>query len=293
VITLPSAVETFNFRGRKFYVKRDDQLDLYLSGNKFRKLYTLYHTPSSQYKKIISYGGTQSNAMLSLAYLCHLKGWVFEYYSKPLSASLQNTPEGNLKQALKFGMSLVEVAHHVYEKRVQELFFSCDAQTLLIPQGGADALAEAGVQTLADEIASWQQCHDIENLHVVTPSGTGTTAFYLASQLNVPCYTTAVVGTNAYLKAEMSALGTVPNNLHVISTNKKFHFAKPYKEYLEIYWELKAGGIEFDLLYAPKMWLSLLEHLEQLEGNILYVHSGGVYGNGTMLQRYRHKGWMQ
>jgi 1-aminocyclopropane-1-carboxylate deaminase/D-cysteine desulfhydrase-like pyridoxal-dependent ACC family enzyme len=46
----------------------------------------------------------------------------------------------------------------------------------------------------------------------------------------------------------------------------------------------------FDLLYAPKMWLTLLAYLKHLQGEVLYVHSGGLLGNASMLERYRHKG---
>lgn len=56
--------------GRDFYVKRDDLIDPYLAGNKYRKLYTLLKTPSNELKTIISYGGTQSNAMLAISAMC-------------------------------------------------------------------------------------------------------------------------------------------------------------------------------------------------------------------------------
>jgi 1-aminocyclopropane-1-carboxylate deaminase/D-cysteine desulfhydrase-like pyridoxal-dependent ACC family enzyme len=50
-----------------------------------------------------------------------------------------------------------------------------------------------------------------------------------------------------------------------------------------MYKKLLACGIEFDLLYAPAMWEALLE---QTQEEILYIHSGGVSGNETMLKRY-------
>ncbi|HEY9203027.1 MAG TPA: 1-aminocyclopropane-1-carboxylate deaminase, partial [Sulfurimonas sp.] len=65
--------------GRRFYVKRDDLIDPFLAGNKYRKLYTLLQTPSQKLKTVISYGGTQSNAMLAIAAMCKSKGWEFIY----------------------------------------------------------------------------------------------------------------------------------------------------------------------------------------------------------------------
>ena len=47
------------------------------------------------------------------------------------------------------------------------------------------------------------------------------------------------------------------------------------------------SGVEFDLLYAPGMWKALLE---QTDEEVLYIHSGGVSGNESMLKRYEKKG---
>ena len=53
---------------------------------------------------------------------------------------------------------------------------------------------------------------------------------------------------------------------------------------IEIYKKLLDSGIEFDLLYAPAMWMALIE---QTDEEILYIHSGGVSGNESMLKRYQ------
>ena len=65
------------------------------SGNKYRKLYTLLQTPKQNLKKIISYGGSQSNAMLAIARMCELKSWEFIYYTKPLSNKQKEENLGN------------------------------------------------------------------------------------------------------------------------------------------------------------------------------------------------------
>ncbi|MDQ6981063.1 MAG: 1-aminocyclopropane-1-carboxylate deaminase, partial [Ghiorsea sp.] len=58
-----SDVTPFHFQGLDCFVKRDELIDPLLSGNKYRKLYSLIQTPSETYSTLISYGGTQSNAM--------------------------------------------------------------------------------------------------------------------------------------------------------------------------------------------------------------------------------------
>jgi 1-aminocyclopropane-1-carboxylate deaminase len=236
--------------------------------------------------------------MLSIACLCKAKGWAFDYYAKKLPGKLGADPAGNLRLALEQGMSLHEVPHETYRDLIGSLHSSfpdarvsvCE-KTLLLPQGGADPLAKEGVYRLADEIENWRQRLKIDRLNVVTPSGTGTTAFYLAEALGgIGVYTTPLIGDTEYLKAQMGRLGELPKNLTILETAKHYRFGKPYPEFLQVYRQLKEAGVAFDLLYAPKTWLALSEHLEQMEGEVLYVHSGGVSGNASMLTRYREKG---
>jgi 1-aminocyclopropane-1-carboxylate deaminase len=258
----------------------------------------LIQKPHATYERIISYGGAQSNAMLSIACLCKAKGWTFDYYAKKLPENLRARPGGNLKLALKQGMALHEIPHESYRELVGSLHSSfpdaritLSEKQLLLPQGGADPLAKAGIDRLAEEITQWQQEKQIGRLNVVTPSGTGTTAFYLAKALRgARVYTTPLIGGREYLEAQMRRLGELPLNLSILETEKHYRFGKPYEEYLEVYRQLKEAGIVFDLLYAPKMWLLLSERLETMEGEVLYVHSGGVSGNASMLMRYREKG---
>jgi 1-aminocyclopropane-1-carboxylate deaminase len=48
-------------------------------------------------------------------------------------------------------------------------------------------------------------------------------------------------------------------------------------------------GVEFDLLYDPHGWLTLLENPEIFKMPILYIHQGGLIGNESMLARYIRK----
>ncbi|NPA66484.1 MAG: 1-aminocyclopropane-1-carboxylate deaminase [Epsilonproteobacteria bacterium] len=278
----PTPISSIDIDGRRFLIKRDDLIDPYLAGNKYRKLYTLLNTPKEQYNTIISYGGTQSNAMLAIAKMCFDKGWQFIYYSKPLSKQQKEQKKGNYFQALKFGMTHKEIEHSLYKEFIANLSLNLNEKTFLLHQGGADKSAKEGIKVLADEILQ-------EDLHVssiATPSGTGTTALFLA--LNLPSYTvytTPSIGDVAYLKTQMLGLvDKLPHNLVILDPKKKYPFGKLNKEFFEIYQKLKDAGIEFDLLYAPLMWKVLLE---QTNEKILYIHSGGVSGNESMLERYK------
>jgi len=284
-----SQITFFQFQGHDFFVKRDELIDPLLSGNKYRKLFDLIQTPPNTYSTIISYGGIQSNAMLSIAALCQKKSWTFLYYCKPIPSRILNNPDGNFKIALDLGMQILPTEN--YDTQISQL--KIEGKTLVIPQGGADALAEKGIQVLAEEIKEWQQLEGVESLNIVTPSGSGTTSFYLAKALpDCKVLTTATVGDNTYLNQQMSKLGKIQSNLKILEPERNYHFAKPYPEFLQTYHSLKAAGIEFDLIYAPKMWLTLLANMQNIQGTLLYVHSGGILGNPTMLKRYQHKGYL-
>lgn len=280
-----SPISTIDIDGREFLVKRDDLFDPFLAGNKYRKLHKLLNTPKQHLDKIISYGGTQSNAMLAISAMCNAKGWEFIYYTKPLSKKLAQNPSANLKNALALGMNHIEIEYELYRDFISSLSITLDERTFLIDQGGAVLEARDGLRVLADEIK--EQSKEFSFDAIATPSGTGTTALYLALELpEYKVYTVPCVGDEVYLKEQMRAIGDIPKNLHILTPKRKYHFAKPYKEFLDIYHKTKDAGVEFDLLYAPSMWINLLE---QTYEKILYVHSGGVSGNGSMLERYSQK----
>ena len=278
-----SPISKITLEGREFLIKRDDLIDPYLAGNKYRKLYTLLTTPKEQLTKIISYGGTQSNAMLAIAAMCQKKGWEFLYYTKPLSTFLKEQKSGNFADALRLGMQHIEIEEEMYREFVSSLRLNLDTKTFIVDQGGADVSAKAGLEVLAKEIRE----QNPEANAVATPSGTGTTALFLALALpEYRVYTTPSVGDIEYLKEQMQALHSLPDNLVIVEPKKKYHFAKPYREFYEMYQKLLEAGIEFDLLYAPSLWIALLE---QVEEKVLYIHSGGVSGNESMLERYSKK----
>ncbi len=236
--------------------------------------------------------------MASIAALCRRKGWTFLYITKALSSILKEDTKGNLKAALADGMELLELPPLEYREVIESLYSPVpDVRVgkmkgdLVLAQGGADKGATSGVERLAEEIKQWQADKKIDKLTVITPSGTGTTAFCLAAALpDITVLTTPLIGTKEYLEEQMLYLGRLPENLTIIETQKKYRFGKPYEEFLAVYRQLLDQNIEMDLLYAPKMLIALSEVMPKIDGEILYIHSGGVKGNSSMLERYRHKG---
>lgn len=288
IIQPSTRIDCIALRGHTIWVKRDDLIDPFLSGNKYYKLYRLIHTAPKELHTLKSWGGAQSNAMLAIAALCHRKGWRFEYATRTLPAQLSDAPSGNLKVALELGMQLQEYAPKAFANAITSLRGQHRPGTLVVAQGGADAMAMDGIKKLADTIEAWRITMGFDQLCLATPSGTGTTAAGLAKALpHLTMLTTPLVGDCDYLLEQIGAHGPIPDNLQILDRGGHHRFAKPEAKFLSLFEEIReATGIVFDLIYGVPMWHALLHAIDNIKPPILYIHSGGLSGNATMLERY-------
>ena len=283
-----SPIEKKEFYNQTIYIKRDDLLSKEFSGNKARKFHYFLENEFPNIKRVISYGSSQSNAMYSISVLAKLKGWRFDYYVEHISSYLQANPNGNYRYALKNGME-IHVGQDIPTPTKSDLF---------LEEGGRQKEAEYGVKILAKEILEWKEEQGFKELNVFLPSGTGTTALYLAKSFNVEMiaprpmvFTVPCVGDEVYLKKQFLML-EANEDLHptILIPSKKRHFGKLYRDSYKIWLELQAKvGIEFDLLYDPQGWITLLENPQIFEKPTLYIHQGGLIGNESMLARYIRK----
>ncbi|RUM73631.1 MAG: 1-aminocyclopropane-1-carboxylate deaminase/D-cysteine desulfhydrase [Sulfurovum sp.] len=286
-----SPIEKKAFQGHEMYIKRDDLLHPSFSGNKARKFWYFFHNEFPNIKKIVSYGSTQSNAMYSLSVLAKMRGWEFDYYTSHLSDYLKENLHGNFKYALRNGMNLIEQEEKPQQSSIE------NRETLFIQEGGRDFFAEDGLKVLADEIMEWKEQNGIEEFNIFLPSGTGTTALFLAKSFvgmratRPTVFTVPCVGDSNYLKKQFYMLEK-DEQYHptILEPSKKRHFGKLYKESYTIWIKLRQEmGIEFDLLYDPIGWITLLENPKILDKPTLYIHQGGLIGNESMLPRYERK----
>nr|MCH9741166.1 1-aminocyclopropane-1-carboxylate deaminase/D-cysteine desulfhydrase [Campylobacterota bacterium] len=243
-------------------------------------------------KKVVSYGSNQSNAMYSLSVLAKMKGWEYEYYVNHISSYLVENPHGNYKYAIENGMRLIVSDTKPLREEIE------NEETVFVEEGGRQEEASIGIRMLADEIKLWQQAKEIPRLNVFLPSGTGTTALFLQkylleidSRFQAKVYTVPCVGDADYLRLQFDMLeSNVLKQPTILKPKKKYHFGKLYAESYKIWLKLRQEmGVEFDLLYDPVGWLTLLEHPKIFEEPTLYIHQGGLIGNESMLVRYQRK----
>jgi 1-aminocyclopropane-1-carboxylate deaminase/D-cysteine desulfhydrase-like pyridoxal-dependent ACC family enzyme len=282
-----STFESIVYAGRKYIIKRDDLL-LPIGGNKARKLYHLSQQNLSKVKNIVSFGGAQSNAMLALSQFCKFHNIQFEYYTRAVPKWLKQKPLGNLANALDNGMQW-----HINQFGLPPE--SLGESKLLIPQGISMPEAELGIKKLAVEIEQYCSKTGLEDIAIVLPSGTGATALYLQQRLSHTVYTIPCIGNAETLTSLFKQLLPAAEKYPTIIDNtetESFRFGEPHVELLNIYQELlKSTGIEFELLYDAKAWLTLINW--QCDKPIIYIHNGGTSGNISMLARYKRLGMTQ
>ncbi|AXP08797.1 1-aminocyclopropane-1-carboxylate deaminase/D-cysteine desulfhydrase [Campylobacter hepaticus] len=285
-IKMISPIQKVNFKGFEFYVKRDDLLGE-LNGNKARKLAFYLHQKYPKNQRFISYGGTQSNALGALSIFAKQRSYKFLFVCEKISHFLKSHPCGNYALALENNVEFIENTSFL---PLKEFALSlCEKNDIFIEQGIANFRAEQGYIELAKEIQIQSENLNLQ-FDIFLPSGTGTSAAFLARNSQFKVFTCACVGDIKYLKQQILTLmqNYDFSNLEFLQSVKKYHFAKPYKEFYQLYIDLKYElGIEFDLLYDILALNIVLK--KEWKNPLLYIHQGGLLGNLSMLQRYRFK----
>jgi 1-aminocyclopropane-1-carboxylate deaminase/D-cysteine desulfhydrase-like pyridoxal-dependent ACC family enzyme len=288
-----SKIEHVTLFNHDILIKRDDLLDEDFSGNKARKFYYYLQQDFSDVNKIISYGSAQANSLYSLSVLAKRKEVSLDFYVHPMASYLKNNPAGNLKGALNNGANVIEIDVANKHEYILEHILPCEKKAIFIQEGGRVQEAKHGLKILAREIVQYTQEHNLNNIKVMLPSGTGTTALFLQKYLPFEVLTCACVGDETYLKQQFLQLN-VNEKEHpcILQRPKKYHFGKLYKEFYDMYHLLlEQTGIEFDLLYDPLGFIMLKHYLQNRTSDekIIYIHQGGILGNSTMIARYLRK----
>jgi 1-aminocyclopropane-1-carboxylate deaminase len=273
-----------------FYIKRDDLLHEAFAGNKARKILYFLDNEFPNVKKLISYGSAQANSLYSFSALAKLKGWEFDFYVNHIAPHIKDNPKGNYKGALENGANIIEDQNFNPDNLIIEDY------EVFIPEGGRYHTSEYGIAILANELKQWidEKKLNYNNVKIMLPSGTGTTSLFIQKNLpkEIEVLTCSCVGGDEYLKKQFFELES-DKSLHptILSTTKKYHFGKLYKEFYKIWQDVNnQSGIEFELLYDPLGWKTILDYNAQnKDKTIIYIHQAGLKGNETMLARYLRK----
>lgn len=160
--------------------------------------------------------------------------------------------------------------------------------SLFINEGVWQPQAEAGFISQARQIERWAEAEG-KTVDIFLPSGTGTSAAFLAKHVKFDVYTCPCVGDADYLKSEIEAL-TPNSKARILQPPKKYHFGDLKLELYQIWREVcEQTGIEFELIYDPVGFLTMTANLGAFKNEILYIHQGGALGNISQKLRYERK----
>ena len=160
--------------------------------------------------------------------------------------------------------------------------------SLFINEGVWQPQAETGFISQARQIERWAEAEG-KTVDIFLPSGTGTSAAFLAKHVKFDVFTCPCVGDADYLKSEIEAL-TPNSKVRILPPPKKYHFGDLKPELYQIWREVcEQTGIEFELIYDPVGFLTMMANLGAFKNEILYIHQGGVLGNISQKLRYERK----
>ncbi len=276
--------------GIKLYLKRDDLIHQEIAGNKFRKLkYNLLNAKQLGYSKLLTFGGAFSNHIAATAAAGRLLG--FETTGVIRGDELTATSNPTLRLATENGMKLVFVSRTDYQDKTS-LAAKYGRDTYLLPEGGTNELAVAGVSECMTEVVSQLGC---QPNFVTTAIGTGGTFAGLcaASSLETKVLGFTVLKNGQYLLPEINQL--IDNKSNKSQINYEifwdYHcggYGKTNPELLEFMADFESrNNIMLDPIYTAKMLFWLYELIERQDtfvpnDTIVAIHTGGLQGRAML-----------
>lgn len=269
------------------FVKRDDLIDPYISGNKWRKLkYILAKAEEEKKTHLVTFGGAYSNHLVATAAAASRSGLTATAFVR--GEEVQNEM---LLLCSLFGMKLIFTGRESYRDK-HKLFqqhFANDHQAYFIDEGGASAEAIIGCAEIIGELT---ETYD----HIFCAAGTGTTAAGLLSGiqqngLKMKLHIIPVLKGASFIKEEITKY--TPLSHHLI-LHLDYHFggyAKTSPELISFIKNFTAKtGLLLDPVYTAKMFYAI-QNLQQqgiigIDDKILAIHTGGLMGLFGMKDKF-------
>ena len=270
-----------NEKGVELFIKREDKLHAFVSGNKYRKLkYNLLEAERTGFKTLLTFGGAFSNHIAAVASAGHLLG--FKTIGIIRGEELQNEIEGNptLSFAKQNGMQFKFISREVYKDKNSEFFVNNLKDEFgdfyHIPEGGTNALAIKGCEEILIEA-------DEDFDYICCPVGTGGT---ISGLINCLKPSQQVLGFPAlkgdFLQQDISKFAT-QTNWKLINDYHFGGYAKINKELVAFINQFKADyEVPLDPVYTGKMLFGIMDLIEKQYfpkgSKILAIHTGGLQG---------------
>ncbi|MFX4228686.1 MAG: D-cysteine desulfhydrase family protein [Porticoccaceae bacterium] len=287
--------------GCRLWIKRDDLTGSATSGNKIRKLeFTLARAKQQGADTIITCGGVQSNHCRATAILGAQLGFKVHLL---LRGEEPQEHQGNLMLDQVAGASISYFSPRYYNSRFDFIlsevvsdYKSSGMKPYFITTGASDATGVWGYVSAAEEIANQRE---VSFDHIVTATGSGGTQAGLTVGSSIYMPETRVIGMavcddEAYFRKKVladldawSEFYKQPVDIDHLSVNVCDRYigpgyAKAGREIFKcIELVARSEGIVLDPVYTGKAFFGMLAEIESgnlVGDNILFVHTGGIFG---------------
>jgi 1-aminocyclopropane-1-carboxylate deaminase len=260
-------------------VKRDDLIDPYISGNKWRKLkYILAEAVKQGKTHLVTFGGAYSNHLVATAAAAARAGLRATAFVR--GEQIENEM---LLLCRLYGMELLFTDRDAYRDKqgCYDLHFAHHPDSYFIDEGGASAEAVMGCAEIISELPA-----DAD--HIFCAAGTGTTAAGLlqgirSAGLHTKLHVIPVLKGGDFLLGDIERYVESKDQL-ILHTNYHFGgYAKTRPELLCFMQEFSSRtGILIDPVYTAKMFFALNDLARQdyfqRDEKIIALHTGGLLG---------------
>ncbi|WP_432222004.1 1-aminocyclopropane-1-carboxylate deaminase/D-cysteine desulfhydrase [Flavobacterium sp. TMP13] len=278
--------------GINLFMKREDLLHPFVSGNKFRKLkYNLLQAKIEQQNTILTFGGAFSNHIAAVAYAGKEQGFktIGIIRGDELGDQINNNP--TLKFAQECGMQFKFISREAYRHKHENDYLNHLKKEFgafyLIPEGGTNELAVKG----CEEILTTE---DSKFDYVCCAVGTGGT---IAGIIKSALPHQKILGFPA-LKGDF-----LQDEIRIFASNMGWKLINDYHfgGYGKISEELiqfmnsffSKTKIPIDPIYTGKMVFGVIDLIHKgyfaKNSQILLIHTGGLQGIEGMNQKLKKK----
>lgn len=261
------------------FVKRDDLIDPYISGNKWRKLKHILADAKVRGKThLVTFGGAYSNHLVATAAAAarnNLKATAF--------VRGEQVENEMLLICRLFGMNLIFTDRESYQNKpaLFNAHFNSVKESNFIDEGGASTLAVMGCAEVISELPAHFD-------HIFCAAGTGTTAAGLLKGINehnlsTQLHVVPVLKGGDFIKDEILKY---EHNINKLELHTDYHFggyAKTTPALLQFIKNFTAeSGMLIDPVYTAKMFYALTDLVQKghfkKDAKILAIHTGGLLG---------------
>jgi len=262
----------------RLFIKRDDKIHPFISGNKWRKLkYQLENAKSKDFSNLVTFGGAWSNHLLACAAAAATFGFKAIAYVR--GEEVRNPV---LDMCRIFGLQLIFVDRESYRNKEKIFSENHDSKTsLFIDEGGK---SELGLLGCADIIKELNQHYD----HIFVASGTGTTVAGLQlgieqNNFHSQVHSIPVLKGADSLLQDFSQWNIDPQKIYM---HLDYHFsgyAKTKPELIEFIKNfVSSTGIMIEPTYTGKLMYGVYDLIQKgyfkPKSKILVIHTGGITG---------------